>query len=245
MKNLILASLFILASAPLTSKADEGYKLGTYKPEIVFSPKAFDTNDNAQVVLYGKFIDVCHKVGPAKFKVDQEKKRIYIDNQVYSRALCIEMYVNIPYTVVVDLGTLPEGKYDVYASNGTGGYSKAEMLPITAAKSNGEVDNFFYAQVDDAKFIPASDASSPQLLLKGTLHNTCLSLREIKVSFSAGNVYDILPIMDVSHSNCKPAAVEFERTITLDHFPKLPALLNIRSSGGQSVEKVIDLKKLF
>ncbi len=245
MKNLITLSLMIFAFTPNLSHADEGYKLVSYKPELAFTPKEFDTNDNAQVILYGKFVDVCHKVAQPKFTVDLEKHKVYIDNQVYARDLCIEMYVNIPFTVVVNLGTLPEGVYEVFVSNGQNGYTKTDTLPIVAAKSTGGVDNHLYAQVDEVKFTATSDAAAPQLTVKGTLLNTCLSLKEVKVSLSAGNVYDVLPIMEIRQGNCKPSATAFEKTVTLNKFPAQPTLLNVRSSGGQAVEKVIDLRPLF
>jgi hypothetical protein len=242
MKNFLSIILFNLLLTPAISMAqDSEYKLASIQPRSVFAPKGFDTNDNAQVVLYGVFADVCHKVAQPKFTVDQANHKIFIDNQAYTRDMCIMILVDIPYTVVVNLGTLPKDNYDIYVSNGNAGYMKASTLPITAAKNPEIVDDYLYAQVDETRFVPTSDASAPQLVLKGSMHNTCLSMREIKVTLTAGNIYDILPILDVANTNCKGTDAPFEMTVNLKNFPQTPTLINIRTSGGQSIEKVIDL----
>jgi len=240
MKQITYLALLALATIPSLSFAQDGYQLSAIKPEVVFTPKGFDSNDNAQVVLYGRFSDVCHRVAQPSYSVDQAKHRVYIQNRVYTKPLCVEILVSEPYTVVINLDALPKGNYDVFVSDDKGIYSKTAVLPIAQAKSPEAVDDYLYAQINYAQ---VSDPGSTltQVTVRGTIHNTCLGLKDVSVSLSPGNVYDVLPIMEITHqANCQMMDTPFEKTVTLSNLPAAPALLNIRSAGGQSIEKVID-----
>ena len=240
MKKFLSVILLNLVFIPQVSFAQDGYKLTGIKPEVVFTPKGFDDNDNAQIILYGRFSDVCHKIAQPVYSVDKANHKIYIQNRAYTADQCIALVVAGPYTVVINLDTLPEGSYDVLVADEKGAYAKVSTLPIASAKKPESVDDYLYAQVNDVQFTTIADGGTTQLVLKGILRNSCLTLRDVKVTKSEGNVYDVLPIMEVSQSNCLPTATLFERTISLGDSPISPALLNIRTSGGQSIEKVID-----
>ena len=62
----------------------------------------------------------------------------------------------------------------------------------------------------------------------------------MKVNLTAGNVYDVLPIMAMAGSGCKNTETPFQVSVNLPNFLTTPTLLNIRIMGGQSIERVID-----
>ena len=240
MKKLIVLGLAILALQPLTSFA-AGQTVSTASPEQTFIPKGFDSNDNAQVIVYGRFHDLCHRLAPTLSKVDFQNKKIVIENQIYNVSeSCVDMYVNTPYTSVVNLGALPAGAYSVYVMDEKRTPVLAEMLEIRSASVPAHIDNFLYAPVDEVHTVKVAQANTLPIVLKGTFTNSCLSLKEVKVNLTAGNVYDVLPIMAMAGSGCKNTETPFQVSVNLPNFPTTPTLLNIRIMGGQSIERVID-----
>lgn len=239
--GLFCAPLFITGFCTL-SHADS--LTVVMKPEAAFTPKGFDSKDNVQIVLYGKYHDICHKLAPAKITVDRVNYKIYIVDQAYTQSMCEMMFVTVPYTSVLNLGALPKGNYQVYATDDSGHTLLNSDLPVAAAKSPDAGDDYPYAKVDDAQVARTSDPSVLQLNLKGTLNNTCLSIKEVRVALTAGNVYDVLPIMNKASANCQESNTAFETSALLPNFPSAPTLLNIRTLGGQSIEKVVDFGSL-
>ena len=153
---------------------------------------------------------------------------------------CPRIYMITPFTTVLSLGTLPQGNYEIYVMDEKGNNVFMENLPINAAKKAGSVDNYTYAQVDEIQVLKASATNTLPIVLKGTLNNSCLSLKEVKVALTAGNVYDVLPILNVSESNCEAVNTPYSTTVYLKNFPVAPTLINVRSMGGQSIERVVD-----
>ncbi len=244
MKNVLLMVLGSLILFPFAGKADDSQVIVSVKPSAVFTPKGFDSSDNAQVVLYGIFHDICHKVAPAQVSVDRVNHKVFIENQVYETQMCAAIYVSAPYTSVLNLGVLSEGNYEVYVSDGKGGVALMSTLPVAKAKDPTATDNYIYARVDE---IQTSHVNSSvlEITLKGSFSNTCMSLKEVRTSLTKGNVYDVLPILAMSGENCKPANIPYEKKVSLANFPSNATLINVRSMGGQSIEKVIDFNDEF
>ena len=85
MKYLVcLSFVFLIITFPRSVSADD-FKpaIVVQLPENVFSPMGFDDNDNAQIVLYGNLPDTCHKAGSVRYRVDKQRKTIFIRNEVY------------------------------------------------------------------------------------------------------------------------------------------------------------------
>jgi hypothetical protein len=236
---LILCGLF---ANPCLSHAEEesSLELVNVKPQVAFTPKGFDVNDNAQVVLYGKYHDICHKTAPVQFTIDRANHSVTIENRAYQTKICSKMFVTTPYTTVVNLGTLSQGTYAIYVKDESGNPVQMATLPISVAKNPGSIDNFIYAKVDEVHVLKSTKSESLPIVLSGTLNNTCLTSKEVTVTPGAGNVYDVLPILNLQTANCQPTEVPYSTRVTLKNFPSEPTLLNIRSMGGQSIERVID-----
>jgi hypothetical protein len=244
-KNTILSfaacALLIPAAgfASPTTGSTQG-KAVTVLPDYTFTPKAFDTNDNSQIVLHGTFHEVCARLAPSSYTVDIAQKKIVVRNQAYTTPNCISIFVNTPYTSVINLGVLPAGTYKVYAADVNGSEKYMEVLPVTEAQNPTQTDNYYYAQVEELNTVKASKAHTQTIVLKGVITNSCLSIKEVKTNLTAGNVYDVLPIMAGTGGNCRTIHQPFEKQVELPNFPDAPTLINVRSMGGQSIERVID-----
>jgi hypothetical protein len=202
----------------------------TVLPEQTFVPKGFDSNDNAQIVLYGKFHDVCHQLAPVKFTVDSVNHKITIRNQIYSTAgICPEIFVNTPYTSIVNLGSLKPANYDVYVQNQAGTLTWVNQLPIALPAQTVRTDNFTYAQIEEVNTVKVREINTLPIVLKGTLSNSCLKVIEVNVSLSAGQVYDVLPIMSMEGTHCVEINTPFSISVNLPNFPSTPTLINVRS----------------
>lgn len=238
--NTILFALFA-AFALLTSPnlASAGPVVVTVAPQVLFAPTGFDSNDNAQLVLFGEFHDVCHRLAPSDFLIDHKTQKIYVTQQAYTSHLCAQIWVDLPYSVTLNLGALAEGQYQIYLKDLKGQYKFSNSVSIEKARMSGSPDDYTYAQIDDAEVVRTADPKVVELTLKGTINNTCLSLDEVKINFTKGNVYDVLPILSRSNGHCETTSISFVKTVTINQVPSEPSLLNIRSMGGQSIEKVL------
>ena len=234
-------SLLFLSSLGITSiaTAQDGSHLQTIVPQSVFVPSGFDSNDDAQIVLYGIFTDICHKVIYPKVSIDHENFKIKIQANANVRELCEEIYVTIPYTTTVNLGNLPVGRYEVLIQN-NGGYRRVDSLFIGTPKSVKGVDDSPYAYLDHIRY-SSVETGIPQVTLYGTIPSSCMTFQEVKVMYKAGNVIDILPILKVTPgAACLPSNTPFVQTVTLQVSHTSPTLLNVRSAGGTAIVQVID-----
>ena len=234
--NAILCAVVLIGHS---SMAHADPLVVTMTPKAIFAPTGFDSNDNAQIVLFGVFNDVCHKLAPVDFTIDQTKQKIYVNLQAYTTKICAEIWVDLPYSVTLNLGALQKGKYQIYLKDASGKYNLSNSLPIAEARLNGSTDDHTYAQIDDIQVLKTSDPTTKQLILNGTVNNTCLALDEVQVNFTVGNIYDVLPILTRITGECTAASIPFQKTIILNQVPASPTLVNIRSMGGQSIEKVL------
>ncbi len=231
-----LIALSILTISPL-SWANRVFPL---KPQYAFTPKGFDTNDNAQVVLAGAFSDYCMKVGSTQHRVDKIKKKIYIDQTYSTTDNCYDIEMYIPYSIEVNLGTLPEGNYDVMVLDLDHQYTKMSTLPVEKAKiiNHEQSDQRLYAPVSSIEFKITKDAT-PQLIINGVLTNTCLSLASVEVHATMGDVFEVLPIVTDRKNNCAASFQSFTKIVPLRGFTLRNTLIHVRSMSGQSINKVI------
>jgi hypothetical protein len=212
------------------------------KPQTIYAPGGFDSNDNAQIVLAGVFSGYCMKVGATHHQVDFKNFRIYVSQQISMTGSCSELAMYLPYSIVVDLGSLPEGVYQVSAQEQNGQYTPMTHLKIARAASPASsvaTDERLYAPVRSMEFWPGDGSRAPVLTLKGVLTNTCLSVEEARVVYSAPNLVEVLPLVRIKKQNCKPSVSEFILPVSLTNFPSSETLIHVRSMNGQSLNKII------
>lgn len=236
-----ITSILIIFSTVLSiSHTASANRIFPLKPQYAFTPKGFDSNDNAQVILAGAFGDYCMKIGATKQKVDQDKKKIYIQQSYSTNQDCNDIEMYIPYSVEVNLGPLREGNYEVLVLDTDNQYTLMSTLPIAAAKksANGHSDQLLYAPVSSIEF-KNTNRATPQLEIKGVFTNTCLNFTSVQVHARMGDVFEILPIVSDRKSNCAVSIQPFTKTIDLPGFPLRNTLIHVRSMNGQAINKVI------
>src|SRR6185437_10263974 len=77
-----------MASGPLVAQAGDSMSVFAESPQDVFTPKGFDDNDNAQVVLAGSFGNFCFHITSTPVHV--VGNRVYIDDEVSRPSGCVE-----------------------------------------------------------------------------------------------------------------------------------------------------------
>ena len=151
----------------------EGISIIKDMPEALFAPPGFDSNDHAQIVLSGSFINTCYKVGPNQAEVDVVNQTIHVTQQAYLLDTPWCLHVLVPYTTVVDVGILPPGNYDVHVrAEASREKDFGKMGIVRAAESSGSApDEKLYAMVDEVSYensvltlkgkLPAPDPQEP------------------------------------------------------------------------------------
>jgi hypothetical protein len=230
-KNLIASTIigFMAIGATLASTPIE-----VMLPiDDVYSPKGFDTNDNAQIVISGYLPNLCHKNPKAKVSVVGRKVEIKMISLKYdtSNPYCLEMIV--PFVEAVDLGVLDKGAYDIVV-NGKSIFESRANLQVSEAQSDA-VDDHVYAAVE---YID-KEIGNRKVVLKGYNPSDCFVLDNIKILDNEKNVYSILPKMKQISSHCPMKMMPFEYEVEVPS--KLKAdkvLLHVRSIEGKSVNSI-------
>lgn len=209
------------------------------KPEHVFIPPGFDSNDNSQLVVTGDLQDTCYKQGRTTARVDETAKKIFVTQEAfkYNSAWCADLPAN--YVQTVDLGVVKEGKYEVVVNDGNDKPVGMGLMSIAAATSP-EPDTNTYAPIEEVSISNAD--GKRELTLRGTLQSRCTKLDEVKILQRTPGVIEVLPITDLKPGvRCIRELSDFEKTVALPEI-KGPTLVHIRSLAGGSVNRVLNLK---
>lgn len=241
-KMLVLSTLVlsVVLSQNNASAQDYRPKLVRQTPENVFIPQDFDNNDNSQVVVDGTFSSTCYKTAPVEYVVNHETKQVTVRNQAYFYSSSWCAFVTVPYFQTVNLGLLPEGKYEVKAEDERGASRPAGFLPVYYSKTIGP-DDYLYAPVQEALLLTKKTNSKRAVLLRGALTSSCMTLADVKVLYRPGNVIEILPMAQMSNAGgCRDQMIPFEKAVIIEHEPKGKALIHVRSLSGQAVNNVVN-----
>jgi hypothetical protein len=201
----------------------------------VYSPKGFDSNDNAQIVISGYLPNLCHRTPKAIVSVKDNKVDIKMVSLKYdlSNPHCLEMIV--PFVEAVDLGVLDKGAYDIVV-NGKSIFESRANLYVQEAQSDA-VDEHVYAAVE---YIDRQ-LGSKRVVLKGYNPSDCFVLDDIEILDNEKNVYSILPKMKQISSHCPMKMMPFEYEVQVPSRLKAQkVLLHVRSIEGRSVNSIMN-----
>jgi hypothetical protein len=230
----VLVALFFGSTTALLA-ADDTYLAST---DNLFVPKGFDDNDKTQVVLDGWLDSSCDQVQPAKYTIHEDGV-IDIEVKVLKaqpEKVCMPVLTR--FTVVADLGVLPQGTYEIVTNNGW----LVEKLTVGEAASAGP-DDYRYAHVDNVIVDYAPDAASTtnskwSVLLRGQYRNSCEKIGFVEVKDS-GTTFEVLPVLQQQGENCLPVMQRFEyRAFLPDVQQEGRYLVHIRSANGEAVNHV-------
>ncbi|RYZ94678.1 MAG: hypothetical protein EOP11_26010 [Proteobacteria bacterium] len=209
------------------------------KPDEIFLPPGFDSNDNAQLVVAGGLQNTCLKQGRTTAKVDEAAKKIFVTQEAfkYNSAWCADLYAT--YVQTVDLGVIKDGKYQVMVNDGQDKPVAAGIMSIAAAKT-AEPDSNTYAPIEEVTIEKVN--GKRELTLRGTLNSRCTKIDEVKIMQRTPGVIEVLPITDLKEGiRCVREASDFSKTVELPEMNG-PTLVHIRSLAGGSVNRVLNLK---
>lgn len=238
--SLVIASLAIIGLSQNVSAHDFKPELVVQPPENTFAPLGFDDNDNSQVVLYGNLPNTCHKAGPTHYKVDKDRKTVFIRNEVYFYPGCWCAEVLVPYLQTVNLGMLPAGEYDIVVENSDGTFKKMSTIPVAVSRT-ASPDDYLYAPVEQLHFVSAQGGNPAEVELSGTFLNTCMSLKDILVNYRPNHVIEIQPIAAMEKTDCSNEPRPFKAKVKIKDSVHGRALLHVRSLNGQALNRVVDL----
>lgn len=249
-----LATLFGMMSALSLAHA-EGTRPEKINiaPDKMFAPTGFDDNDNAQIVLTGAFPNTCYKAGQVSATVDEASRRIHVKNEAYFFESSWCLFVLVPWTQTVNLGTVPAGEYEVDFEQADGVSVATTKLGVSHATHSG-ADDHLYAIVDEVT-VEHADGSDPRgdlirpslndekqhvLTIAGSLPSSCAKLKEVKVIRKNVDVFEVLPIVEVPMNQiCSPVLRPFRTRVDLGKEVKGESLVHVRSLNGQAVNKIV------
>lgn len=209
-------------------------------PGKIFLPSGFDNNDNVQIVVSGYLPNTCYKAGNATVRVDENGKKIFVQNTAYVYAGCWCAEMTIPYVHTVNVGILPKGHYQVLVQDQKDNFHEQGAMNISGVSTTGP-DDYLYAPVQDllVESQPATGQSS--LVIRGKFSSNCMSLQEVKVLYRSSHVIEVLPIANLADNrDCHNASVPFESEVKIQSPWKGDTLVYVRSLNGQAVSKVIE-----
>ncbi len=225
MKKIFIALLFVsfasLASTPIEVEVPV---------TKIFSPKGFDSNDMAEVILTGFLPNLCHKSPTLKAEV--VGKIIYVTatalNYEQDNPFCPEMIV--PFLSSVQVGVLDRGQYEVKVNVNTPYDRKGELF--ISESMSPSVDEHTYAYVDHVVRIPGTR----KVRLNGYNPSDCFVLDRIDYGNNGKDVYSVLPKMKQVTDHCPLKMTPFSFVTEVPNtLSEKEVLLHVRVMNGKSV----------
>lgn len=205
----------------------------------VFVPNGFDNNDHVELVVTGKFPNPCYTRNKYDVKVKNDIIKIDItslsmDDPAYTKCEPLK----IPFTEVVDVGSLQGGDYKVIINEG-GKYEQKETITIGTASSDS-IDDNIYAMVDYIETGFTGGASGDAILVAQS-PSPCLTLDRLEYLSNNKDALSVLPIMKKVSSDCPEKRERIEIPIKFDpsKFKFEQILLFVRTIEGRSVNTII------
>jgi hypothetical protein len=232
LSSVIVSSLFvpaIQASTPVEVQVPV---------EHVYTPKGFDSNDRAEVVVSGYLPNLCHRSPFSKVHRAGRSIQIELSSLYYepNNPFCAQMIV--PFLETVQVGVLEKGDYEVVVNGGSTDKQRS-VLTIAEARSNN-IDDFVYAGVE---YVDKSLQGSSKVVLRGYNPSDCYAFDEMISVSNNKDTYAVLPKMKQVYSFCPMKMVPFSYEFTVpQELDRKKVLLHVRSMNGRSVNSVYDFE---
>jgi hypothetical protein len=205
----------------------------------VFVPNGFDNNDHVEVIVTGKFPNPCYVRNKSEVKIKDDVIHIKItslsmDDPAYTKCEPLK----IPFTEVVNIGSIQGGKYKIVVNEG-GDYEKREAITIETSSSES-IDDNIYAMVEYVDTGFTGGASGDAILISNS-PSPCLVLDRVDYLSNKSDALSVLPIMKKISSDCPEKNVRLEIPVKFDpsKFNADKILLYVRTIEGRSVHTII------
>lgn len=210
--------------------------------EHVFVPQGFDDNDNAEVIIQGRFPNACMKTGPVEKSVDLQNKIIRLRPQVYVYRGEPCAQVIVPFIQRVTFGTLKEGEWKIEID----GMPAVSPLPLTITRARSATpDEFLYAPVEEVVLLPGALGTRQRLVVSGNwplvTGGGCFVMKQLIAKLGADNTLVVQPIAALRPpEQCSPSSLRkraFQAAVTLEKSLQSDALIHVRVLNGESLNK--------
>jgi hypothetical protein len=205
----------------------------------VFVPNGFDSNDHVEIIVTGKFPNPCYVRNKYEVKVKDDVINIDVnslsmDDPAYTKCEPLK----IPFTEVINIGSLQGGDYKIIVNEG-GKYEMKEAILIGTASSQS-IDENIYAKVDYIETGFTGGASGDAILVAQS-PSPCLVLDRVDYLTNEKDTLSILPIMKRVSSSCpeKAERIEIPVKFSPSTFKSSQILLFVRTIEGRSVNSII------
>jgi hypothetical protein len=236
MKNLTLkitmTALLIGLPLSLTSAFadnEDAYTRVAINISEVFAPVGFDDNDEVTVMLDGMMPDTCYKVADTEIEFNREKGTYNVTQYAkrFDNAICLSM--RIPFSVELNLGTLPKGQFEIKSEG-----DLLETLEVEESTNAGP-DDHLYFPVDSVNIVESETGDHLNAVIKGRFTNTCMQLGEVKI-IDTGKTKQILPLITMAdRTDCIDDDMPVSWMIELPDAEPGRYLVHTRSLNGKAI----------
>lgn len=235
--------MFVMLLHSLQSLADQRkIQLKSAPIEHVFIPQGFDDNDNAEVIIQGRFSNACMKTGPVEKQIDSTNKTITLTPKmyVYEGDFCAQVIV--PFIQRVTFGHLTEGRWTIKLAENQN--IQIQDLNIRRAVTAAP-DDYLYAPVDEVVLLPGQLGSRQKLVVSGNWpvspSEICFELREVRAALGPDNTLVVQPIAEIKAvGQCSSQTSRqrvFQGSVILDKPLLNDSLVHVRVLNGESLNK--------
>ena len=226
----VLCGWALAASGTLLAEA-----LAPIESQFLFVPKGFDDNDKVEIVLDGYMPSTCYRQAEPTFTVDVAAKVITVQAmaKVYEGPCLL---VLVPYTEVVNVGSLPKGDYTVKTLGLDG-----TVISIAQSTNSGP-DDFLYAPVDTVNVTVMPEQQKIELEIRGRFTNTCMTSDKVNV-IDSEDTLEVLPVIKVAdRPDCHEEEFSYKPMIVELPWRKAGRYLaHVRSLNGKSANHVFSV----
>ena len=208
----------------------------------VFVPTGFDDNDKIEVVVHGKFVSSCYKMGPATASFDAATKKIVINAEAYYYAGATCQQMTVPFIKTVEVrGAIASGNYKIEVAKRP---NVTASLVVTRA-TRPEADDYLYAAVQSAD-VEETNAGDT-LVLRGqhpSLIQGCIKFVEVKTHMSPSRVLVVQPITRIENNSnacVGDGAGRFEFRTQLTGLTRGDYVIHVRALDGNSLNQFLEI----
>lgn len=237
-----VTAMGLLFGSNQTFAAQSKVQLKAAPIEHVFVPQGFDDNDNAEVVIQGRFANACMKTGPIDKQVNELNKTIILSPKmyVYEGDACAQVIV--PFIQRVTFGHLTPGRWKVIIAENR----NLQIQELSIRKSvSATPDDHLYAPVDEVVLLPGPAGIRQKLVVSGNWPvsptDACFQLKELRASLGADNTLVVQPIAEIlARDSCPSQSLRqrvFQGILMLEKPLVEDSLVHVRVLNGESLNK--------
>lgn len=219
-----LIILFLVASFGF-AQANVEYQV--VPTERVYTPKGFDSNDNAEVIVSGFLPNLCFQ--NPRHKITRNGKDIFITINAsrIKEEYCPEVVV--PFLEVVDIGMLEPKKYNIYVNDQT--QTPLEESIEIVQRTNGRIDEAIYPIVFNVKY----ERSNNSILIEAYKPSDCYEFDKVEFYSDKKNLITVLPKMRKIRDFCPMKLTPLTIREQLPNLVNsLKTLIHVRSLNQES-----------